>query len=63
MNRKPTMTMFLPNGNSVSSQIAALTYSANLASIPKTIQPTPLNTSMIGRIHNAKAGCGPCGRK
>jgi hypothetical protein len=53
----------LSNGNPTPSQIASLTYSANLASIPKTIQNTPLNTGMIQRIHNVRAGCGSCGRK
>jgi hypothetical protein len=60
---QPKMQMFLPNGNAMSSQMAALSYSANIASVPKTNQPTPLNTAMIGRIHNAKSGCGSCGRK
>ncbi len=65
MIRKPTMQMFLPNGTSTSAQMAAFaSYSANLASIPKTTQNAPaLNTSMIGRIHNAKSGCGSCGKK
>jgi hypothetical protein len=63
--RNPTMQMFLPNGTSTSAQMAAFaSYSANLASVPKTIKTAPaLNTSMIGRIHNAKSGCGSCGRK
>ena len=55
--------MSLSNGNPTPSQIASLTYSANLASIPKTTQNVPLNTGMIQRIHNAKSGCGSCGRK
>ncbi len=55
--------MSLLNGNPTPSQIAYLTYSANLASIPKTTQNIPLNTSMIQRIHNARSGCGSCGRK
>ena len=58
-----TIKMSLLNGNPTPSQIASLTYSANLASIPKTIQNTPLNTGMIQRIHNVRAGCGSCGRK
>ena len=59
--------MSLSNGNPTTAQIAALTHSANLASIPKTTQNTPqntpLNTAMIVRIHNTKPGCGSCGRK
>jgi hypothetical protein len=55
--------MSLLNGNPTPSQIASLTYSANLASIPKTMKTTPLNTGMIQRIHNARSGCGSCGRK
>jgi hypothetical protein len=41
---------------------------ANLASVspaaPKAAPKasTALNSSIIGRIHNAKAGCGSCGR-
>ena len=55
--------MCLSNGNPTTAQIAALTYSTNLASIPKTNQNSPLNTAMIGRIHHTKPGCGSCGRK
>ena len=58
-----TIKMSLLNGNPTPSQIASLTYSANLASIPKTMKTTPLNTGMIQRIHNARSGCGSCGRK
>jgi hypothetical protein len=58
-----TIKMSLSNGNPTTAQIAALSYSANLASIPKATQNTPLNSAMIGRIHNAKSGCGSCGRK
>jgi hypothetical protein len=55
--------MSLSNGNPTTAQIAALTHSANLASIPKPTQNSPLNTAMIGRIHHTKPGCGSCGRK
>ena len=58
-----TIKMSLLNRNPTPSQIASLTYSANLASIPKTTQNIPLNTGMIQRIHNARSGCGSCGRK
>jgi hypothetical protein len=27
------------------------------------MKTTPLNTGMIQRIHNARSGCGSCGRK
>ena len=33
-----------------------------LAIIPKNKPPQGLNRSMIARIHNAKPGCGSCGR-
>lgn len=58
-----TIKMSLSNGNPTTAQIAALTFSTNLASIPKTTTNAPLNTAMIGRIHHAKPGCGSCGRK
>lgn len=58
-----TIKMSLSNGNPTTAQIAALTYSTNLASIPKKNLNTPLNASMIDRIHKAKPGCGSCGRK
>lgn len=29
---------------------------------PAVPRPTALNESIIGRIHNVKAGCGSCGR-
>jgi len=58
-----TIKMSLLNTNPTITQIATLTYSANLASIPKTTKNAPLNSAMIGRIHNAKPGCGSCGRK
>jgi hypothetical protein len=37
---------------------------ANLSSVSPVVPKasTALNSSIIGRIHNAKAGCGSCGR-
>lgn len=32
------------------------------SSAPVVKAPTALNESIIGRIHNVKAGCGSCGR-
>jgi hypothetical protein len=56
--------MSLFNGNPTQTQINALTYSANIASIPKTTQNISLSTGgMIQRIHSVKPGCGSCGRK
>jgi len=63
------ISMFLSNGNIRPSQIRSMVNKANLASVspaaPKAAAPkasTALNSSIIGRIHNAKAGCGSCGR-
>lgn len=58
--------MSLSNGNPTFSQMAALTYSSNLAAVPKATQikaNAPLTAPMIGRVHNTKSGCGSCGRK
>ena len=54
------MNMFLTNGNPTRAQISA--YKAvTLAPTPKTYT-APLNSAMVSRVHNAKAGCGSCGR-
>ena len=54
------MNMFLTNGNPTRAQITA--YKAvTLAPTPKTYT-APLNSAMVSRVHNAKAGCGSCGR-
>jgi len=66
-----TIKMTLSNGNTnyYRSQISASsTYGANISSIPKSAPVTaavnaPLSSSMIGRIHTTKPGCGSCGRK
>ena len=62
------INMFLSNGNLKPSQIRSIVNKANLSSVspaaPKAVPKasTALNSSIIGRIHNAKAGCGSCGR-
>ncbi len=55
--------MSLYNGSPTPAQIASLTYMANLTTVPKVKSVAPLSAPMIGRIHNAKASCGSCGRK
>lgn len=62
------INMFLSNGNLRPSQFRSIANKANLSSVspaaPKVAPKasTALNSSIIGRIHNAKAGCGSCGR-
>ena len=61
------INMFISNGN-VAPRInpnAGINY-ANLAVAPTvnvTIMPSSLDSSMVGRIHSIKPGCGSCGRK
>ena len=44
-------------------------YNTNIRQVaPRPVQPvrmtaTSLNSPMIGRVYNAKAGCGSCGKK
>ena len=60
-----SIKMSLSNGNPTRTQLAILSYNANLAAIPKkpaTVN-APLSAPMVGRIHNVKPGCGSCGRK
>jgi len=52
--------MNLDNGNYNRKQLAA--YQANLASTPKQKTVQALNTSIVGRIHNVRPGCGSCGK-
>lgn len=52
--------MFLSNGNYSPAQFVTTNIS-NIAAVPKKI-PTALNSSIIGRIHTVKPGCGSCGR-
>ena len=60
------ISMFISNGNVAprSNPSAGINY-ANLAIAPtvKSVVPSTLNASMIGRIHSIKPGCGSCGRK
>jgi hypothetical protein len=55
--------MSLHNGSPTPAQIASLKYMSNLTPIPTVKSAAPLSAPMIGRIHNARAGCGSCGRK
>jgi len=60
------INMFISNGNSMPRTVASPSINyANLAVAPTTalITPSQLNSSMIGRIHSIKPGCGSCGRK
>jgi len=52
--------MKLNNGNYTQKQLE--TFQANLAQTPKPKAGGPLNTSIIGRIHNVRPGCGSCGK-
>ncbi len=58
------INMFLSNGNLRPSQFRSMVNKANLSSVSPVVPKasTALNSSIIGRIHNAKAGCGSCGR-
>jgi hypothetical protein len=60
-----TIKMSLSNGNPTRTQLAVLSYNANLAAIPKSPAQinAPLSAPMVKRIHNVKPGCGSCGRK
>lgn len=59
------INMFLSNGNYVPQQAKKTINIANLAVAPSQAKQvnTSLNNSMISRIHNARPGCGSCGRK
>ena len=60
-----SIKMSLSNGNPTRTQLAVLSYYANLATIPKSTAQlnAPLSAPMVKRIHNVKPGCGSCGRK
>ncbi len=60
-----SIKMSLSNGKYTNAQLAILSYNSKLASKPKSAAQlnAPLSSSMISRIHNAKSGCGSCGRK
>jgi hypothetical protein len=52
--------MSLNNGNYTRTQLAA--FQANLAPAPVLPGAGPLNSSIVGRIHNVRPGCGSCGK-
>ena len=54
------ISMVLDSGNYTRTQIAA--YQAHLAATPKPKAPQALNSSIVGRIHNVRPGCGSCGK-
>jgi hypothetical protein len=56
------ISMRLNNDNYTRTQFAA--YQANLAAAPKPKvgAAAALNTSIVGRIHNVRPGCGSCGK-
>ena len=54
------ISMSLDNSNYNRKQLAA--YKANLAATPKPKGPQALNSSIVGRIHNVRPGCGSCGK-
>ena len=64
-NMPAKINMFLSNGNYVPQQPKQTINIANLAGVPAPTKQvnTSLNNSMISRIHNARPGCGSCGRK
>ena len=64
-----SIKMSLSNGHPTRTQLAVLSYNANLSTIPKSSAQlnaqlnAPLSAPMVKRIHNIKPGCGSCGRK
>ena len=55
--------MNLVNPNTQLSQNLS-TYTASMSPQPKlSARPTPLNASMIDRVHKARPGCSACGKK
>ena len=60
-NMPSKMNMFISNGNPTPQQRAAFN-AANIASAPAIKPSSSLNSSIIARIHNAKSGCGSCGK-
>ena len=54
------ISMRLDNSNYTRTQLAA--YQANLAAAPKPKALQALNSSIVGRIHNVRPGCGSCGK-
>ena len=52
--------MKLNNGNYTHAQLAV--FKANLTPIPKPKASQALTSSIVGRIHNVRPGCGSCGK-
>ena len=50
------------NNGSYSPQLLAHIKQKQQESIPKSNAGMTLQSSIIGRIHNAKPGCGSCGK-
>jgi hypothetical protein len=55
------MPMILTNGHPPPPKVV-LTKVMNLTPVPRMTAVDNLSRSMIARIHNAKPGCGSCGR-
>ena len=54
------ISMSLNNGNYTKAQLAV--YQAKMAVAPKPKGHQALNSSIVGRIHNVRPGCGSCGK-
>lgn len=52
--------MNLDNGNYSAAFIEK--YKKSVAILNAAKPPSPLNSGMIGRIHNVRPGCGSCGK-
>lgn len=52
--------MRLNNGNYTQKELAA--FQAKMAPIAKPKGSSALNSSIVGRIHNVRPGCGSCGK-
>lgn len=60
MPRKIMMT--ISNGNPTVAQINAYLSNSKTSASTNKLSSGSLNSSMIGRIHSIKPGCGSCGR-
>jgi TctA family transporter len=59
----PTKIMMtLSNGNYSHKSVTAYTNYIQSKTASAQVKPTSLTSSMIGRIHLAKPGCGSCGK-
>ena len=62
-NMPAKIKMFLLNGNyNYNNQFPRQINYASLGTVPSVKAPSALNSSIIARIHNVRAGCGSCGR-